>query len=375
MIYLDNAATTYPKAEEVYKALDRANREYAFNAGRGSYASAKKTFEMIKETKEKLAKLVNASADSVSFESSATEALNIIIYGLDLSEGDTVYVSPFEHNAVIRPLYYLQKEKNIHIEILPFDKKTWEVDKQKMDDMFALHHPSAVFLSHVSNVTGYILPYEDIFSASKKYNAVNVLDCSQSLGILNPETNNVDLIVFAGHKSLYASFGVAGFINVGNINLKVVKSGGTGSDSLNHEMPSTGSERYEAGSHNSVAIAGLNASLDWLEKTNVYEHEKELTRYLIQELQKLDSVKLFLPENLEKVIGIVSFDVIGYQADDVGTILSEDFEICVRTGYHCSPFIHQFIGSEEYLGTVRIGLGYFNDQNELSFLINSLQSL
>ena len=375
MIYLDNAATTYPKAEEVYQALDRANREYAFNAGRGSYTSAQKTFEMIASTRTKLGNLINVSADCVSFESSATEALNIIINGLNLSEGDTVYVSPFEHNAVIRPLYYLQKEKNISIEILPFDKKTWEVDTNKMDDMFALHHPVAVFLSHVSNVTGYILPYEGIFGASKKYNAVNVLDCSQSLGILNPKTDNVDFVVFAGHKSLYASFGVAGFINVGNIGLKVVKSGGTGSDSLNHKMPVSGPGRYEAGSVNSVAIAGLSASLDWLAKTNVYEHEKELTMYLIQELQKLGNVKLFLPEDLNKVIGIVSFDVEGYQADDVGAILSEDYDICVRTGYHCSPFVHPFIGSEEYLGTIRIGLGYFNKQNELRAIADSLQTL
>ena len=229
MIYLDNAATTYPKAEEVYLALDKANRELAFNAGRGAYVASQRVFDMITETRSLLADLVGATGEVVSFESSATEALNIIINGLDLSEGDTVYVSPFEHNAVIRPLYYLRKKKQIQIAILPFDKNTWDIDEEKMNDMFALKKPAAIFLSHVSNVTGYILPYEKVFSKAKQYKSINVLDCSQSLGVLNPKKANIDFMVFAGHKSLYASFGVAGFMNLSNVHLNITKSGGTGS--------------------------------------------------------------------------------------------------------------------------------------------------
>lgn len=375
MIYLDNAATTYPKAEEVYQALDKANRELAFNSGRGAYSASKRVFNMIEETREELASLVGAHGNTVSFESSATEALNIIINGLDLKEGDTVYVSPFEHNAVIRPLYYLKKRKNIEIKILPFDKKTWDIDMDQMNNMFAMEYPSAVFLSHISNVTGYILPYEKIFKESKSYGSVNVLDCSQSLGVLNPKTDNVDLIVFAGHKSLYASFGVAGFLNLANVQLEVTKSGGTGSDSLNHEMANSGNARYEAGSINSVAIAGLNAGLKWLKKTDVLSHEKQLTEYLIESLNKLDNIKVYLPESTERILGIVSINLEGYQASDVGMILSDDFDICVRTGYHCSPFVHDFIDSKEHLGTVRISLGAFSNKKDIQSLINSLMEL
>lgn len=375
MIYLDNAATTYPKAEEVYLALDKANRELAFNAGRGAYVASQRVFDMITETRSLLADLVGATGEVVSFESSATEALNIIINGLDLSEGDTVYVSPFEHNAVIRPLYYLRKKKQIQIAILPFDKNTWDIDEEKMNDMFALKKPAAIFLSHVSNVTGYILPYEKVFSKAKQYKSINVLDCSQSLGVLNPKKANIDFMVFAGHKSLYASFGVAGFMNLSNVHLNITKSGGTGSDSLNHEMAASGNLRYEAGSINGVAIAGLNASLKWLKKNDIYSHEKQLTEYLIDKLRKESKIEVYLPESKDNILGIVSINVDGYQPSDVGMILSEDFGICVRTGYHCSPFVHDFIGSKDKLGTVRISLGAFSTQAEIDAICDAIMGL
>ena len=374
MIYLDNAATTYPKPEEVYRALDKANREFAFNAGRGSYPAAKKTFNMIQQTRQSLADLIHVSPDTVSFESSATEALNVIIHGLDFKDGDTVYISPFEHNAVVRPLYCVREERKINIEVLPFNKVTWDIDTERMRDMFAIHKPAAVFVSHISNVTGYILPYQEIFGISSMYGAVNVLDCSQSLGVLNPNPENVDFIIFAGHKSLYSSFGAAGFYNLKNRILKVIKSGGTGSDSLNHSMPEEGSQRYEAGSINSVAIAGIKSALEWLYNKDIKQHEAALTAYLITKLRKLDKVHLYLPEDTSRVIGIVSMNIEGYSPTDVGTILAEDYDICVRTGYHCSPFVHEFIGSLDSLGTVRISMGAFNSQEDLDQLMKALST-
>jgi cysteine desulfurase family protein len=374
MIYLDNAATTYPKPESVYEALDKANREFAFNAGRGTYSAAKKTFEMIQQTREALAELIDVQADTVCFESSATEALNIIIHGIDLRAGDTVYISPFEHNAVVRPLFNEKNDKNINIELLPFDKKTWKIDVDKMKNMFALHKPAAVFVSHISNVTGYILPYEEIFHWSSEYHAINVLDCSQSLGVLNPSIENIDFIVFAGHKSLYSSFGTGGFFNLNNRVLKVTKSGGTGSDSLNHSMPESGHERYEAGSINSISIAGIKTALAFLHNNNVKQHEAELTAYLISELKKLQKVKLYLPEDITNVLGIVSLNVEGYSAADTGTILSEDYDICVRTGYHCSPFVHEFIGSLDDYGTVRVSMGAFTTKKEINQFVEAIST-
>lgn len=374
LIYLDNAATTYPKPESVYTAIDFANRNLAFNAGRGSYKEARTVAELIQSTREKLASLVKgANSSMVSFESSATEALNIIINGIDFKEGDTVYISPFEHNAVVRPLYNLKDRIGINIEVLPFNQTTWEYDENKANDMFLMKKPAACFLTHISNVSGYILPFGVIFAQTKKYNCINILDCSQSLGVLNPTITNTDFIVFAGHKSLYATFGAAGFINTGNIKLSVTKSGGTGSDSLNPYMPETGNLRYEAGSINSVAIAGLNASVDWVSETPILNHELELTEYLIEGLTKCDNVLLFVPPEGKRV-GIVSFAIPNYSAEDIGSILSEEFGICVRTGYHCCPFIHTFIGSKLYGGTVRVSLSWFTKKDELDSLINAIKT-
>ena len=375
MIYLDNAATTYPKPECVYETLDRANRTMAFNAGRGSYKEAREVAKMIDETRRMVADLVHSSADKVYFESSATEAMNIIINGLDLKQGDTVYISPFEHNAVVRPLYNLKEKIGINIMILPFNKVTWEIETDKMNDMFAMNAPKACFLTHTSNVTGYILPIGTIFEQTRRYNCINIADCSQSLGVLNPDVTDIDFVVFAGHKSLYASFGVAGFINLTNTVLSVYKSGGTGSDSLNVRMPEDGSQRYEAGSLNAVAITGLHESILWLKKNDVLKHEKELTDLLIHSLQSIDKVKLYLPEDKEKVLGIVSFNLEDYHAGEVGEILAEDFGICARTGFHCAPFVHNFIGSLDDGGTVRISIGYFNTKKEIDLLINALEEL
>ena len=264
MIYFDNAATTFPKPEPVYEAINKAMREYSFNAGRGSYNKASKTFKMIEETRQKLADVVGASQNQVVFTSSATESLNNIIYGLGLKEGDNVYVSPFEHNAVIRPLHNLK----VNICILPFDKKTWELEVNKLNDMFLLKKPKVIIISHISNVTGYELPYKEIFKHGKKFDSITVLDSAQGFGVYPIVTNDCDYIVFAGHKSLYAMFGIAGYLKLSNNHQKEFKIGGTGSDSLNPNMPELMPYRYEAGSLNSIGIYSINIALDFLKCVN-----------------------------------------------------------------------------------------------------------
>lgn len=374
MIYLDNGATTYPKPECVYEALNFANRNLAFNAGRGSYKKSKEVSEMIYDTRCKIASFVNKDADSVVFLSSATECLNLLINGIDFQDGDTVYISPFEHNAIVRPLYNIKKSININIIILPFDKKTWNPDFKKIDEMFSIKKPKAVLLSQISNVTGFVVDYLNIFKLSKAYGSINILDSAQAYGIANPDLENCDFCVFAGHKTLYASFGIAGFIINSTYNLNITKSGGNGSDSLNHYMPSKGFGKYESGSPNSVAIYGLNKSIDWLKTNNPYKHEKELTYYLIEKLSKIDKVKLYIPESKD-ILGIVSFNVKGYLSDDVASILNEEFEIEVRSGFHCAPFVHEFIGSLDTKGTVRVSVGAFNSKNDIDVLINAILTL
>lgn len=375
MIYFDNAATTYPKPERVYWALNDANRNLAFNAGRGEYNQSTQAFNLIENTRKKIASLINRNSKEVIFTSSATESLNMIINGIGVSPGDYIYISPFEHNAVVRPLQNLKKTIDFQIKILPFVESTWLPDMNQIKNEFAMHHPKAVFISHVSNVTGYMVPYKEIFEYSSKWNSINVLDCAQSFGIINPEyLDSVNYIVFAGHKSLYASFGVAGFFKLKNDVLEIVKAGGTGSDSLNPEMPEDTPYRYEAGSLNVVAIAGLHASIDWIKTISIKEKEEFLYEYLLSKLIKNEKITIYRPQN-ENTFGVLSINVRNYMSEDVASILNDEFEICVRSGYHCAPYVHDFIKSKQYNGTVRISLGYFNTIEQIDLLLEALNSL
>ncbi len=370
MIYFDNAATTYPKPECVYAAIDEGMRQYSFNAGRGCYRSAKNTFDMIEETRNKIASLINEDGRSVVFTSSATEALNNILYGLKLSPNDCVCVSPFEHNAVIRTLHNI----GVNTIVIPFDKDTWELSEKELNDLYVLKKPKATVISHISNVTGYELPYKNIFNIAKKYNSITVLDCAQSYGVYPVEKTNVDFLVFAGHKSLYAMFGIAGYININDYSLAIYKVGGTGSDSLNLNMPSLTPAKYEAGSPNSVGIFSINRSIEFLKAEKFAEKKNALVKYLLKGLSNIPQVYIYLPYGYISR-GIVSFNVNGFTSDEIGTILGQDYDICVRTGYHCAPFVHEFIDSIRFNGTVRVSFGIFNTNAEIDEFIHAIKEI
>lgn len=378
MIYLDNAATTFPKPEKVYRAMDYANRKLAVNAGRGAYRLAREANRLIEDTKEKLLKLINAEMGAyVVFSPSITVAMNQIINGMEWQNNSVIYVSPYEHNAVARTLNYLKKKQNIILKEIPIDNTTLEIDIDKMCYMFNRDIPSAVFCTHISNVTGYILPVKEIFKEAKKYNCINILDSAQSLGLIdiNCKELDVDIIAFTGHKSLYGPLGIGGFVNISGLPIKEFIVGGTGSDSLNLDMPQMGSTKFESASSNIVAIKGLNTALEEVNIKEIYNREKKLTNYLIAQLELMSEIKLFLPFNKERHIGIVSFAVDGYCSEDVGNILDEDFEIAVRTGYHCAPYIHQYLKDTKSLGTVRVGLGQFNSEADVDKLIQAIKDL
>lgn len=377
MVYLDNAATTFPKPESVYVAMDKMNREGTVNAGRGSYKAAQAASRLIAETKTKIRKLVHVDTlSAVIFSPSITIAMNQIVNGLDLRQKAIVYVSPYEHNAVARSLYELSKKKELIIKELPLDNSL-EIDIEKMKYEFSKDKPEAVFCTHVSNVTGYILPIEDIFKEAKKHGSINVLDSAQSLGLIEVRADllDVDIIGFAGHKTLYGPFGIGGFVNVSGIELKTFITGGTGSDSLNLEMPLGSETRFEPSSPNIVAIAGLNAALECLNPKEHLVHEHEITDYLIDKLLPIKAVKMFLPSNAEMHVGIVSFVVAGFSSEDFGMILDEDFDIAVRTGYHCAPFIHKYLKDEATLGTVRVGVGQFTNRDEIDTLVDAIKEI
>lgn len=381
MIYFDNAATTYPKPENVYDAVNECQRNFAVNAGRGTYKTARHASEVIRSVRVSLSNFLNTdNENNIILSSSATAAMNIVLNGLEYNANTTVYITPFEHNAVVRPLKRLADIYGFSVEIIPFDGKTQNLDADAMRNRFLIKHPDVVIVNHISNVTGCILPVDEMFNASKEYGAVNILDASQSLGLvpIDLSSQKIDFLVFAGHKNLYGSFGTGGFCYNSNVKLKPFFTGGTGSDSLNPDMPEQLPDFYEPSSHNIVSIAALNASLSWISGIGIkkiYAHKKELTNYAVKRLLELSSITLYLPKNPENHIAIISLTHSEYRPEELADILDNDFDIAVRSGYHCAPYIHKLIGTEDNGGTVRVSIGYFNTKDEIDSLIDALKEL
>lgn len=378
MIYLDNAATTFPKPDIVYETMDAMARNNAVNAGRGSYKCAREASKLITETKQQIRALLHLDiSSSIVFAPSITIALNQIVNGLLLPEGATVYLSPYEHNAVARTIFLLSKSKKIKIRELPLKEDTLEIDLDKTKYEFSKDNPNVVFCTHISNVTGYVLPIKEIFHEAKKYGSITVLDSAQSLGLIDivAQELKVDIVAFAGHKTLYGPFGIGGFANVSGIPLDVFFAGGTGSDSLNLEMPTSGEAKFEPASINIVAVAGLNAALKAVNSEQILAHERNLTKYLIQKLKQIKGLKVYDTYPEEKQVGIVSFVAEDINSEDIGIILDEDFNIAVRTGFHCAPLIHKYLKDENRLGTVRVSVSQFTTEDEIDKLIDALKEI
>ncbi len=375
MIYLDNAATTFPKPESVYSEMDSFSRHYAVNTGRGSYKAAQTATKVMDDTRSELLKLFGAEgiADAV-FTPSVTIALNIVLAGLDFKKDDVVYISSYEHNAVVRTLHMLQKTKGFIVKELPLTK-TLEIDTERLAYDFTKDHPAAVIMTAISNVTGYQLPLKEVFGMAKKYGAVTITDAAQAAGLSELKMKDIqyDILCFAGHKTLYGPFGIAGFIIKKGLVLMQTFAGGTGTNSLNPEMPEETPQRYEAGSCNIVAVKGLLTALSAVKQDEHYSKIKKLTEYTLDSLKNIPGIKI-LGETKEQ-LGIISFVMEGYSSDDIGKILDDEFDIAVRTGYHCTPLIHKHLHDEGYSGTVRIGLGYFNTEDDIDSLSDALNSL
>ncbi len=380
MIYLDNAATTFPKPECVYDKLNEVQRTIAVNVGRGSYKIASQAMQIVDETRQLMASLVGAdNPECIVLTASATIAANELILGLDWDSYKCVYRSPFEHNAVARPLHYICKKYGIALRQLPFDPKTQRLDEDELQRQFAIDPPDYVFVNQVSNVTGVVLPVEKIARLAKENDAIVVVDGSQSVGLIpiDLQSSEIDYLIFAGHKNLYASWGIGGFVINCKCTIHPVLSGGTGSDSLNLDMPKEIPSSFESGSPNINAIASLNESIKWLNTIGLDEiarKKDDLMQKLISGLQEC-GVIVYLPQEDVGHTSVVSFNVAEYTADEVGVILSEEFDIAVRTGYHCAPFIHELLATVSTHGTVRVSVGYFNTEEDVDALISAVKDV
>ena len=368
--YFDNAATTFPKPECVYEFINKFYRECGVNVGRGQHALASKASALVQETRELLLKLFHCPTKKIVFTHTATEALNLILRGLPLNDRYTIYISPFEHNAVTRVLHHLETMHELKIETLAFDKATMTYDLARIRNQFAAQNPNWVIVSHASNVCGIVAPVKEICRLSKEFGAVNVVDMCQTAGLIDLNLNgeDIDFAVFAGHKTLYSPLGVAGIVSSFTIKPEPLLYGGTGVDSANQSLPESIPERYEVASPDIMAISGLNASLKWIQEVgiqSIYEKEQCNRERLVKLLSEYPFISLVDTKDSE-AIGVVSCTFEGYSSDDVGQFFSKQ-NVAVRVGLHCAPTAHKFLGTFP-AGTVRFSVSYFNTDQDFELL-------
>ena len=377
IIYLDNAATTYPKPECVYQAADEFYRCYGGNAGRGANPLARKSAELIAETRTMLSGWLGAPApEQIVFSPSATVALNLAIMGTKLRHGDVAYVTPFEHNSVLRPLEHLRQAVGIFVQEMPFDRQTMACQLDRLAAQFRVDPPALVCMTQASNVCGVMPPVVEIARLARESNpnVVVVVDGAQVAGLypLSLSDGLIDAYVFSGHKSLYGPYGVAGLVLTSDWRPTPLLFGGTGTVSESVQMPMDLPSAYEAGSHNVWAIAGLKAALEWLHqigREEIVSHTQQLTEQLRDGLEELPGVQVHAPPNGRPWCGIVSFTVEGARPQTIEAALGAK-GIAVRAGLHCAPWTHRWLGTMELGGTIRASLGCLNTMDDVGQLLS-----
>lgn len=377
MAYFDNAATTFPKPEEVYQSMDSFQRQTGGSFGRGNYGFASSMKGIVDETRLLILNLLHCPAKKVIFEPSATISLNIIIQGLIRQEAKNIYISPFEHNAVTRTLHYYETLGQIKVNQLHVAPNL-EFDLQRIRFQFEDNRPDLVIVSHASNVIGLVAPVDEIFRIAKEYGAITVLDMSQSAGLVDCDLSKdyFDFAVFAGHKTLLGYTGISGFVMKPDFELEPVFFGGTGFESANQQMPHSLPERFEFGTLNAVGVAGLNASVKWILEQGIdaiARKEKLNREHLIELLSSYEFISLVGNVNGRKYVGIVSCLLQGISSDTAGQLFSER-NISVRTGLHCAPLAHQFLKTFPS-GTIRFSVNCFTNSEDFMELKSALDDI
>jgi cysteine desulfurase family protein len=377
MIYLDNAATSWPKPEIVYRTMDEFLRTKGGNPGRGSNSIALAARETVEETRRLVARLINTSeTNRVIFTLNCTDALNLGLKGL-LKPGDHVITDSIGHNSLVRPLRKLERHgvKVIRVPPLP---DTGFVSPRDIEAAI-VRDTRLIAVTHASNVNGVVQPIAEYGAVARKHKIVFFVDAAQTAGKhpIDVEAANIDLLAFSGHKGLFGPPGT-GVLYIGNrMNLDTVREGGTGSFSEQEEQPEILPDKYESGTLNSVGIAGLGAGLKFIfdeGMDKIIGHEKFLSDKLIAGLRVIPGVILYLPKDWSQMVPVVSFNIKGYQPGEVGTILDQAFDIKVRAGLQCAPVAHKTLGTFP-LGTVRLSPGYLNLVEEIELTVKAIDRI
>ena len=377
MIYLDNAATSWPKPEIVYKTMDEFLRTKGGNPGRGSHSMALAARQTVDETRMLVARFINApEINRVIFTLNCTDALNLGLKGL-LRPGDHVVTSCIGHNSLVRPLRKLER-LGVKVTWVPSSPDSGVLSPRDIEAAIT-KDTKLVVVTHASNVTGVIQPIEEYGAVTLRRHLIFMVDAAQTAGKypIDVQASNIDLLAFSGHKGLFGPPGT-GALYIGNrVNLDSLREGGTGSYSEEEEQPAILPDRYESGTQNSVGISGLGAGLKYIREEGlekIIAREQSLTDSLIEGLLKIPEIVLYISKDRLKQAPVISFNIKGFTPGDVGTILDQTFDIKVRTGLHCAPMMHKTIGTFP-LGTIRLSPGYFNTAEDIEITIKAIEKI
>jgi cysteine desulfurase/selenocysteine lyase len=379
-IYLDNAATSYPKPDAVYAAVDDYNRRIGAAVGRGAYRTAIEATAIVQRCRKKVADLLGAeSPERIVFTFNGTDSLSLALHGL-LQAGDHVVTSTVEHNSVLRPLKEMQRKLGIKVTRVGADA-TGLIDPA---DIKSALRPGTklIALIHASNVTGTIQPIAEVGQIAREAGALFLVDAAQTAGHLpiDLRTLPVDLLACPGHKGLLGPLGTGVlYLRPGvEARLSSLRQGGTGTHSEDDVQPESLPDKYESGNHNAPGLAGLEAAAAWLAERgvgSVHQHSQGLVRELLAGLTGIRGVRLFGPASEQGRVGVVSLAIEGFEPQDVAAVLDQNFGIETRAGLHCAPGAHRAIGSFESGGTLRLSIGPFTTTDEIASAIAAVRQI
>ena len=376
MIYFDNAATSYPKPTIVYNKMMQAMREYGANPGRSGHKLSLQAGRGVYETREIISKLFNIkNSMNVIFTSNCTESLNIGIKGL-LGRGDHAITTSMEHNSVLRPLRALQ-DFGVETTVI-YGDKMGRINPEDIERRIK-KNTKLIVTTHISNLTGTILPIKSIGEIAKKHHIIYLVDAAQSAGVYNidVENMNIDLLAFPGHKGLLGPQGTGGLYIRDGINLKELKEGGTGSFSNSLIQPDVLPDKYESGTLNAPGIIGLGEGIKYIMNygiDRIRKHEEELTEHFIDGVTKIPGVKVYGPANVKEQGAVVSLNIRDEDSSEVSCILDEEYDIGTRAGLHCAPLAHKTIGTFMQ-GVIRFSFGIFNTHEEIEIGIDAIRNI
>ncbi len=380
IIYCDNAATTFPKPPEVLAFATDWYGRFGVNPGRSGTDLAIEAEGMVSKTREQLTRFFGSEGDPdrMVFTQNASDSLNIAIQGL-LSAGDHVITTDLDHNSVLRPIYHLTEYEGVESTHLPFG------DDGRIDPDACRRaiksNTNAMVMTHGSNTLGTVQPVAEVGRICRERGVTLVLDVAQTAGMIpiKMDEMNVDVICFTGHKSLMGPSGIGGMYVRDGIEIAPLRYGGTGVRSEHPDHLDEYPWRLECGTLNLFGVAALSASQDWLDGRGgvdrIASEERGLTEHLLRGLSSIDGVRVYGDTRAEEHLPVVSLNVDGMTANNVGTLLDVKFGIATRSGLQCAPRVHQALDTVERKGTVRISLGPFNTERHVTAVIEALRDI